>query len=678
MSSVLEYQTDTASATGDSSRWRVYGLRAVIWVLIVVALSVCAVEGWKLRRWVFDAFDPVRFIGDMQRGTYWGLEASGPEGYLNQFDKMDPQVPEWQDDRWVPWLDYNPLRLGVMYEWGRWQWKHAPPDSGVANLDAWRHEYAFNWPVLTFNAVLESISAIFALLLTHHWVRRGTPAAERKHFTGVWQGAAAGLFIWFSPDIIVNAHGWVQWDTWVVPWYLGACFLASIDWWFLAGVMIAIGINFKGQMFPVAPIFIIWPLVQGRVGAAARWVCGAGLCYSLIVSGWMLSYIPPDLLAKARAVQDTMSVSDYSPTLFAIPRTFDMPAAVWIFEMLLVVLTVPWLLRVLMPQSSEVDSSKPTWKRLAKSPGVWIAAAAVIITATVFWPWLIPQNRGSWYFGPVVGAAVAAAALSLPRRATPYFLAAIAAGGLFGCMALFHGGTGWWDCGVHYGSVHWPYLTTGPTSNIPGLFQHRFNWPREVDEIAFTLPSVGQHWSSFFVSRGWWPAFGLDVTEKMLFNSIFIVTLIASGIGIGIQTRRNDRRALIAFVTPWIMMFLWAVQMQERYLLYGAAAAACCIGEGFGMALLGLMLTCLSFMMMSVDLLDAGWSDPNLLGQNISNAVPWLLSPDCAQTLRDFVDNSHPDAAWAILVIGLVFLYLSLTPSRRWRERKITPSAAAG
>jgi thiosulfate reductase cytochrome b subunit len=77
-------------------------------------------------------------------------------------------------------------------------------------------------------------------------------------------------------------------------------------------------------------------------------------------------------------------------------------------------------------------------------------------------------------------------------------------------------------------------------------------------------------------------------------------------------------------------------------------------------------------------LLTAGWSNPDLLGQNISNAVPWLLSPDCGQTLREFVDNSHPDAAWAILVIGLVFLYLSLTSSRRWRQRKITPSAAAG
>ena len=77
--------------------------------------------GPALRRWVFEISDPIRWAGDDTRGSYWGLLASGPEGYLNQYDKMDPEVPEWQDDLWTPWLDYGPLRLLVMRQWGAWQ-----------------------------------------------------------------------------------------------------------------------------------------------------------------------------------------------------------------------------------------------------------------------------------------------------------------------------------------------------------------------------------------------------------------------------------------------------------------------------------------------------------------------------------------------------------------------------
>src|SRR6202034_328781 len=132
---------------------------------------------------------------------------------------------------------------------------------------------------------------------------------------------------------------------------------------------------------------------------------------------------------------------------------------------------------------------------------------------------------------------------------------------------------------------------------LPAIFQIRFGWDRDVDQIAFTLPAIGRHWPNFIAAKSWWPAAGLDVTAKMLFNSIYGVTLLLSGIAIGIQARRNDRRMLVALVTPWIMFFVFAVQMQERYLLYGAATAACCIGDSIGMALLGLLLTFISAIM---------------------------------------------------------------------------------
>jgi hypothetical protein len=641
-----------------SSRpWGMYALRAAGWILIAGIAWISIVVGIRLRHWAFEVSDPIRFLDDMRRGTFWGLLASGPEGYLNQYEKMEPEVPEWQDSSWTPWLDYSPLRLLVMREWGAWQRVHHPPDPDVPLMDAWQRPYWFSAPVLRFNTVLEGFSAICAFFLTRLWVLRGSAGEKHGHFHGIWQGCVAALMIWFSPDLIINSHAWPQWDTWVVPWYLCGCLLASLDWWFAAGVAIVIGLNFKGQMFPIMPIFIIWPLVQGRVGAALRWLCGGLFCYAIITSGWLLSYLPPDLLAAARNRQAELAVTDYPPDLFAIHRIFDFPAAIWIFEMLLVIAVVPWLLRIFMPRP--VESRGERWKVILHSRWTWYAASAILIVAVVFWPWLLPKNRSAWYLGLAAGGAVAASALLFPRRSQGYVLAAVAGGGLFSCIWLFHGSTSWWDCAVRYGSNHWPYLYTGSVSNIPAVFQIRFGWPREIDQIAFTLPAIHAHW----------PWFNADITAKVMFNTIYGILLVASGIAIGIQTHRNDRRALVAFVTPWIMFFLFPVQIQERYLLYAAGAAACCIGNSVGTALLGLLLTVFSLMMPMKLLLDIGSSDVDQFGQNLSQSVPWLFSPESGHTLRQYLDGTQPDIAWGILVVGLIFLYLSLTPSPRERLR---------
>ncbi len=351
--------------------------------------------------------------------------------------------------------------------------------------------------------------------------------------------------------------------------------------------------------------------------------------------------------------------------MFVISRKFDVPAAIWVIEMLIVVAAVPWLLQILGPQTVAPDASKSKFQKFAQSRHVWIAGAMVIMAATIWWPWIIAANRSTWFVGLLLAAITASAGLMLPPRNRLYLLAAIAGGGLFMCMWLFHGDTSWWDCAIHYGSVHWPYLFIGATSNVPAIFQLRFGWPKEIDEIAFTIPAIHAHWPAFIAAHAWWPAVGVDITSKAFFDSIYIVLLILSGIAVGIQTKRNDRRALVAFATPWLMFFLFPVQVQERYLLYGAAVTACAVGESFGMALLGFCLTIFSLMMPFKELLDEGWSDVNAFGENLSRAVPWLFSPQSGQTLHQYLDGTQPDIAWGILIIGLIFLYVSLTRSRR-------------
>jgi len=323
---------------------------------------------------------------------------------------------------------------------------------------------------------------------------------------------------------------------------------------------------------------------------------------------------------------------------------------------------------VLMPVDLPTAPSS-RMKMILHSRWTWISISAFIIFAAVYWPWFLRVNRPIWYLGVLAGAAVAATAFFVRGRNKFYLLAAIAGCGLFSCIWLFHGSTAWWNC-----TVHWPYMEMGPSSNIPAVFELRFGWPHEAEEIAFTIPAINNNWRIFLIDGPNWPAADWDISAKLLFNTIATVLILISGVAIGLQARRNDRRMLVALVTPWIMFFLWPVQIHERYLIYASGVGACCIGNSVGTALLGLLLSACSFIMQMNRLLDWHSSDLDAFGQNLSKAFPHLFSPTCAQTALQYISNTHPDIAWGILVIGMVFMYLSLTPTRRIS----TPPKAAG
>jgi hypothetical protein len=352
--------------------------------------------------------------------------------------------------------------------------------------------------------------------------------------------------------------------------------------------------------------------------------------------------------------------------LFAIHRIFDFAAATWIFEIVLIAAAVPWLLRVLLPLIPPPGASR--MQTVLHSRWTWATAVVVLMIAVVSWPMLLKANHQYWYIGLLGGGVLAAAAIGLRPRNQPYVLAGTAGCGLLLCMLLFHGGVGWIRCGFEYGTVHWPYMTQGPADNVPGIFEIRFDWPHMAEETAFTLPAVQGHWPGFIAKRSWWPAYDVDISAKMLFDTIYAFFLLISGIAVGLQARRNDRRMLVALVTPWIMFFLWPVQMHERYLLFAVGAAVCCIGNSVGACLLGLLLTACSAIMHVDVMTDHSPGGVDMFGQNLSKALPWLFSPECGQTIRMYVSAMHPDLAWGIFVLSLAFLYLSLTPSPRRRR----------
>jgi hypothetical protein len=88
--------------------------------------------------------------------------------------------------------------------------------------------------------------------------------------------------------MILDAHGWPQWDVWLLPFYLFAALLAVKNRWFLCGFLLAIGAMFKGQLLFVTPFFVLWPLWQKRWNRALRVIAGFVSAAALITSPWVL------------------------------------------------------------------------------------------------------------------------------------------------------------------------------------------------------------------------------------------------------------------------------------------------------------------------------------------------------------------------------------------------------
>ncbi len=88
--------------------------------------------------------------------------------------------------------------------------------------------------------------------------------------------------------MILDAHGWPQWDVWILPFYLLAALAVLKNRWFCCGCLLAVGALLKGQLLFVAPFFVFWPLWQKRWARALRMLAGFAATVALIVAPWLL------------------------------------------------------------------------------------------------------------------------------------------------------------------------------------------------------------------------------------------------------------------------------------------------------------------------------------------------------------------------------------------------------
>ena len=424
-------------------------------------------------------------------------------------------------------------------------------------------------PVLRFNMVMDFLAAVFAFFLTRLWVRRGRRDKDdleaRNHFLGVWQGVVACIaHLVQSGNSHRAAYGWPTWDAWVIPLYLLTALLASLDLWFLSGSALAIAAMFKGQQLAVAPgLYSLAPAARGKSTKPSAGAPASALGMAVIASPWLLSYIPPDQLAHVQTAQDQLTAKrimpdSYPTDMYAhLTRVKDWPAMFWIAGIAIMITAAAWLAKM----GQYIAASAPT-KAFLQKPKFWIAVSGFLVLLAVYWPWMLHRNRPTWIWGIILGLLLAAASVALSPRRLRYVIAAAVAAALLLCIQLFHGSHAWWDCGFYYGTIHYKWMEGGLADNLPAPVASAIRLVDGSDGaslyIACNLAALAERSSS---NCAWWPAESIVVSCKVLFNTIYVVLLLLSGVAISLQARRNDRRMLIALVTPWVLFFMFPVEV---------------------------------------------------------------------------------------------------------------------
>jgi hypothetical protein len=287
----------------------------VLLVFLVVALFL---GGVQLRRWIGETTRHVRYQHDIVNGFYWGSEvlkearrlspdeagansfAGFCRGYFALYDRVKHKA--YKKDYG---LDYPPLRLLVMAVWAKQVRNqfHGVDDG---------HPKLVN-PLLKINLLCELLSAVAIFLLVRLCLQRQSRATQsslirslpRQHRASIC-GLAAASVAWFEPSMILDAHGWPQWDVWILPFYLFAALAALKNRWFLCGCLLAAGAMFKGQLLFVAPFFVFWPLWQKKWKPALRVLAGFTATAALIASPWLLR--PPAAWLALLAVTSASSL----------------------------------------------------------------------------------------------------------------------------------------------------------------------------------------------------------------------------------------------------------------------------------------------------------------------------------------------------------------------------------
>jgi hypothetical protein len=481
-------------------------------------------------------------------------------------------------------------------------------------------------------------------------------------------GLVAATFVWFDPALLVDTHVWPQWDAWVLPPFLLAALLASLDWWLAAGLVLGAGGMFKGQLLLGSPVLILWPLLSLRWGAVGRLLAGFALMAGLVVSPWLvLNGQPPSWSSEplrwvvgvgiAAAIGATLSLCR-RPVLRAAGRLWrDSWAA--------------WRDRRTAPADPAPDPQRPPHGDAPASPfvapsvslvgvGLFAAALLVAIVADTLlvvrrWP---PDADLPRRWAAYLLLAVLVLPWLLRRRSLGMWAAAVMAVAIWGSAWLYHGDWSWKAVGFDYGARKFDDLamSQGKGNNLGTLLQDGFGWNTHDVMFRFHLPDLaGLLYAGRPAAPGWLHDLSLDgsmvtldVRESML--ALYGVGVLVAGVGAAVQDRRNDPRFLAAMVAPWLLMPNLLAQMKNRYELWGAVLSSMLVAISSGLGLLHVVVSLLAAAMIANQLLN--------------------YDPSRSPMVQQVITGLGSASAGVLLAAAAAVLFVAVVPGRRVGRRR--------
>ena len=561
--------------------------RLIVLTLAVVLTLYAFRLGTDLRAWLWTYTAPIRFTGDVSNGWNWGKRVRVEALKVERARGSDTHVPDlsamlagWQEvivsqteipgDR----LDYPPLRLLAVSMWVRAVRADKPDQRG------WQDDVTA--PMLEGNTVAAALAALAAFLLVHHWVRLNhcepDPLAPRPVLAGL---AAAGL-LWFNLAVLIDGHAWPQWDGWIIPAYLWAAYFVSTDRGLLAGASLAVGAMLKGQILLAAPIFLLWPLFEGRWSTALRVAAGFILTAGLIV--W------PFLIRTGLA--ETAVVTAILAAVLILPA-----------------------------------------RRLRRIPKRLSILATLCLIGLAAWPYLADLSRLGTAI--MLSAGVAAAAWLLPATRDRTAAALLLVG-----LAIFLGGTrfggswAWYTVGYARGADQYREMSVS-ASNLPALMAARWGW-RINTPFHIGWGPVGAWWSVHAVYR----------TRSVLRVAYFLTLGLCAYAAARQSRRGDARLLVAIAAPWVLLVALMPQMHERYLLWGAAVTALFAgVGVGFTLLHLAITAIAASFMLASMTNADPNWwPELTRLSHGLQPDVGWAVVLAAGVLLAAAFGRSRMDA----------------------------------
>jgi hypothetical protein len=420
-------------------------------------------------------------------------------------------------------------------------------------------------------------------------------------------GLVAATMVWLNPASILDSFGFPQWDAWIPPFFLLAAVLATLDWWIGAGLLLGVGCMFKGQLLFVAPVLVLCPLLAGWPGRFVRILAGLAAGAGLVVWPWMVTN---------KRAEGWIVFAMSAAGLFCVASSVRELGRQKLAE--LARAGLQWWHKS-AKQQSPVSGNAMLW------------VASLVLGAMLYLLLAVFLRRWTPHPAVLLGIGTAIVPWFLPRRMIGTWLLLVFASALWIAASQLGGSWSWWKIGFMFGTEKHQVMQLGSNSlsNLSSILGERYGWQLHDPVTTLRLPRLG----------------ATDLDLRDLLASTYFLTLILCAVAAAMHMRRNDPRFLAALAAPWALFPTLLTQMAARYPILPAVVGSCLIAVSAELSLLPFVQTVLACTMLGNQMM--------LVNHNTSPQAWSITQP------------THPDIAWAVMLVAAIFLVTAVIPSRR-------------